>query len=52
MDYLDEHPELIDRIERFAAGHVDPDPLVQAKFRDLVSDLVEAGREVESYVRD
>ena len=48
MDYLDEHPKLVDRIERFAAVHLDPDQEVQARFLDLVADLVEAGREVES----
>jgi hypothetical protein len=48
MDYLDEHPELVDRIERFAAVHLDPDQEVQARFLELVADLVEAGREVES----
>ena len=52
MDYLDEHPELLDRIERFAANHVDQDPLIQARFLSLVSALVEAGRQVESYMRD
>jgi hypothetical protein len=52
MDHLDEHPELVDRIERFAACHLDPDLKIQARFLELVEELVEAGREVESRLSD
>jgi hypothetical protein len=52
MDPLNENPSLLDRIERFAADHVDPDPLIQARFLSLVSALIEAGRAVESRLSD
>jgi hypothetical protein len=45
MDPLNEDLSLLSRIERFAAVHLDPDPLVQAKFLSLVSALIDAGFE-------
>jgi len=39
------HLNLLNRVERFATDHVDPDPLVQAKFLSLVCALIEGGIE-------
>lgn len=49
MNYLDEHPKLVERIKRFGNIldlHMGIE--AQADFLDIVADLVEAGREVES----
>ena len=48
MDHLDEHPELVDRIERFAAVHLDPDPEIQARFLQLVGEIFKAGEDSEA----
>ena len=48
MNPLSEYPSLLDRVERFAAVHLDPDPVVQARFIQLVEKVFEAGEDHEA----